>query len=100
MSELVLCGETDIAAADIRISINQMKRNITGETITGFEKQFQVLITKFTKYTISEFFWKLHIHSILFLLPLPLPPSLLQHILFLILSPSLLPSLFPLSFRF
>ena len=26
MSELVMCGETDIAAADIRISINQMKR--------------------------------------------------------------------------
>ena len=38
----MLCGETDIAAADIRISINQMKRNITGETITGFEKEFQV----------------------------------------------------------
>ena len=43
MSELVMCGETDIAAADIRISINQMKRNITGETITGFEKEFEVL---------------------------------------------------------
>ena len=42
MSELVLCGETDIAAAEMRISINQMKRNITGETITGFQKQFQV----------------------------------------------------------
>ena len=41
MSELVLCGETDIAAADIRISINQMKRNV--KTITGFEKQFEVL---------------------------------------------------------
>ena len=38
----MLCGETDIAAADIRISINQMKRNVIEETITGFEKQFQV----------------------------------------------------------
>ena len=39
----MLCGETDIAAVDIRISINQMKRNVTGETITGFEKQFEIL---------------------------------------------------------
>ena len=38
----MLCGETDIAAAEMRISINQMKRNITGEAITGFQKQFQV----------------------------------------------------------
>ena len=52
MSELVLCGETDIAAADIRISINQMKRNITGETITGFEKQFQVYCTLYVKHNL------------------------------------------------
>ena len=37
-----MCGETDIAAADIRISINQMKKYATGKAVTGFEKQFQV----------------------------------------------------------
>ena len=42
LSELVLCGETDIPAADIRISINNLKKTITGENITGFQKQFQV----------------------------------------------------------
>ena len=42
LSEWVLCGETDIAAADIRKSITNLKKNITGDTITGFQKEFQV----------------------------------------------------------
>ena len=94
MSELVLCGETDIAAADIRISINQMKRNITGENITGFQKQFEVLKTmlQFTKFTISELILETS-YALHFVLN-PSLPSSLQHFLFLILSPSLLPSLF------
>ena len=37
-----MCGETDIAAADIRIGIIQMNKFVTGKSITGFEKQFQV----------------------------------------------------------
>ena len=47
LSELVLCGETDIPAADIRISINNLKKTITGENITGFQKQFQVYLLHF-----------------------------------------------------
>ena len=47
LSELVLCGETDIPATDIRISINNLKKTITGENITGFQKQFQVSLISF-----------------------------------------------------
>ena len=42
LSEWVLCGETDMTAADIKNSINSLKKNITGDTITGFQKEFQV----------------------------------------------------------
>ena len=45
LSELVMCGETDIVAADIRIIINQMMRQVAGDMeITGFQKEFQVII--------------------------------------------------------
>ena len=44
LSELVVCGETDILAANIRININHMKEYATGEAVTGFQKQFQVTI--------------------------------------------------------
>jgi hypothetical protein len=44
LSELVVCGETDIVAADIRIIINQMMRQVAGDTeTTGFQKEFQTL---------------------------------------------------------
>ena len=42
LSELVVCGETEIAAADVRIVMSQMKRRVAGDNITGFQKQFQV----------------------------------------------------------
>ena len=44
LSELVVCGETDILAANIRINTNHMKECSTGEAITGFLKQFQVTV--------------------------------------------------------
>ena len=44
LSELVVCGETDIVAADIRIIINQMMRQVAGDMeTTGFQKEFQVM---------------------------------------------------------
>ena len=44
LSELVVCGETEIVAADIRIKMNHLKRRVAGDmTTTGFQKQFQVL---------------------------------------------------------
>ena len=42
LSELVVCGETDILAPTIRININHMKEYATGEAVIGFQKQFQV----------------------------------------------------------
>ena len=43
LSELVQCGETEVLAANVRISINQLKRNVTDDpNTTGFQKQFQV----------------------------------------------------------
>lgn len=42
-SELVVCGETDIPAVNIRMNINQTKEHVTGEALTGFQKQFQVM---------------------------------------------------------
>ena len=45
LSDLVLCGETDMTAAGIRKSINSLKKSITTDTITGFQKEFQVAIT-------------------------------------------------------
>ena len=43
LSELVVCGKTDMVAANIRIKINQMQEYVTGEAITGFQKQFRVI---------------------------------------------------------
>ena len=46
LSELVVCGETEIVAADIRIKMNHLRRRVVGDmTTTGFQKQFQVLYT-------------------------------------------------------
>ena len=43
LSELVQCGETEVLAANLRISINQLERNITDDpNTTGYQKQFQV----------------------------------------------------------
>ena len=36
LSELVVCGETDILAANIRINTNRMKEYVIGEAVTGF----------------------------------------------------------------
>ena len=40
LSELFVCGETDILAANIKSNINRMKECSTGEPVTGFQKQF------------------------------------------------------------
>ena len=47
LNELFVCGETDILAANIRIKTNHMKEYVTGppgEAVTGFQKQFQVIM--------------------------------------------------------
>ena len=47
LSELVVCGETEIAAANLRITINNLKK-MTDEGVTGFQKQLQVYKTVYT----------------------------------------------------
>ena len=48
LSELVVCGETDIVAADIRVVIDEMMRQVAGDTeTTGFQKEFQVIYCSF-----------------------------------------------------
>ena len=42
LSELVVCGETEMAAADLRIKMNQLKRQKMADGTTGYQKQFQV----------------------------------------------------------
>ena len=44
LSQLIVYGETDILAANIRINTNRMKEYAIGETVTGFQKQFQVIM--------------------------------------------------------
>ena len=71
LSELVVCGETDIVAADIRIIINQMMRQVAGDMeTTGFQKEFQVI--SFVCVTAFEL---CVVHEICSFLP-PSPPSL------------------------
>ena len=45
LSELVMCGETEVVAGDLRMKIMSLQNPVTGDTsgLTGFEKQFQVL---------------------------------------------------------
>ena len=43
LSELIVCGETEIEAANLQIAINNLKK-MTDEGVTGFQKQLQVHI--------------------------------------------------------
>ena len=44
LSELVVCGETEIVGADIRIAMNRMMRQVAGDSnVTEFQKEFQVM---------------------------------------------------------
>ncbi|CAI8048070.1 Receptor-type tyrosine-protein phosphatase S [Geodia barretti] len=43
LSELVVCGETEVAAGDLRIKMNRLHRPVPGDPsgLTGFQTQFQ-----------------------------------------------------------
>ena len=41
LSELVVCGETEMAAGDLRIKMNKLERQVAAG-ITGYQRQFQV----------------------------------------------------------
>ena len=42
LNELIMCGETEIAATNLRTTINHLSTQIEGEKMSGFEHQFQV----------------------------------------------------------
>jgi hypothetical protein len=42
LDELNTCGDTEIAAANIRIAIGKLNRTVQPNNVTGFSAQFQV----------------------------------------------------------
>ena len=42
LNELITCGETEIAAANLRITITRLSRTAPGQALTGFRAQLQV----------------------------------------------------------
>ena len=46
LSELVMCGETEVAAANFRINMIKLQKLLAGDPsrLTGFQKQFEVRI--------------------------------------------------------
>ena len=45
LNELIVCGETDIIAAKLRITTNRLLQIVEGKKTTGFDEQFEVPIT-------------------------------------------------------
>ena len=52
LSELIVCGETEIEAANLQIAINNLEK-MTDEGVTGFQKQLQVHIYKYMSYLLG-----------------------------------------------
>ena len=42
LDELITCGETDIAASNLRARVNKMHKIVPGKNMSGFQDQFQV----------------------------------------------------------
>ena len=42
MDELITCGDTEIAAANIRIAVGRLNRIVHPDNVTGFAVQFEV----------------------------------------------------------
>ena len=45
LSELVVCGETEVAAANLRITLKNLKKK-GGDGLTGFQRQMQVHVSR------------------------------------------------------
>ena len=43
LDELITCGETEIAAANMRIVIGRLGRTLPSRDITGFHQQYEVV---------------------------------------------------------
>ena len=42
LDELITCGETEIAASNLRVKVGRMQKNIPGKGANAFFEQFQV----------------------------------------------------------
>ena len=42
LCELIVCGDTEIAAPSLRMTINHLHKQAEGKMVSGFEHQFQV----------------------------------------------------------
>ena len=42
LSELITCGDTEVAAGDLRIVVNKLNKHVKGKGITGYQNQFEV----------------------------------------------------------
>ena len=42
LKELIMCGQTEIAATNLRTAIDYLSTQIEGKEMSGFEHQFQV----------------------------------------------------------
>ncbi len=55
LDELVTCGDTEIAAVNMRITISKFSRTVKGsENISGFQKLFEVCIKRLSQYEVHE----------------------------------------------
>ena len=48
LSELVVCGETEVLAGDLRMKMMSLERPAVSSGPTGYQKQFQVLLCSLT----------------------------------------------------
>ena len=55
LCEVIQCGDTEILASRLSSTVENMAQNISGQTITGFQEQFQVstVLTTFQYYCIA-----------------------------------------------
>jgi len=42
LCELIVCGDTEIAAPSLRMTINRLHKQAEGKVVSGFEHQFKV----------------------------------------------------------
>ena len=56
LCEVIQCGDTEILASRLSSTVENMAQNISGQTITGFQEQFQVSTVRFSNiYCIWKF---------------------------------------------
>ena len=55
LCEVIQCGDTEILASRLSSTVENMAQNISGQTITGFQEQFQVSTVCFSNIVFKFF---------------------------------------------